>query len=83
MIPSCQRSPVAASAAKALFRRGLLDVRRVCSISPRSRTHSVEDEKFRDVSTQDVETVDPGSESGEMATVNPVRVTGSSWVTRT
>ena len=34
--------------------------------------------KFRDVSTQDGETVDPGSERGEMATVNPVRVTGTS-----
>ena len=36
MIPSCQRSPVAELTAKALFRRGLLDVRRVCSISPKS-----------------------------------------------
>ena len=33
---------------------------------------------FRDVSTQDGETVHPGSERGEMATVNPVRVTGTS-----
>ena len=35
-IPSCQRSSVAVPTAKALFRRGLLDVRRMCSISPRS-----------------------------------------------
>ena len=34
--------------------------------------------KFRDVSTQDGETVDPGSERGEMATMNPGRVTGTS-----
>ena len=34
--------------------------------------------KFRDVSTQDGETVDPGNERGEMATMNPVRVTGTS-----
>ena len=31
-----QMSSVAEPTAKALFRRGLLDVRRVCSISPRS-----------------------------------------------
>ena len=34
--------------------------------------------KFRVVSTQDGETVDPGNERSEMATVNPVRVTGTS-----
>ena len=34
--------------------------------------------KFRDASTQDGETVDPGSERGEMATVNPGRATGTS-----
>ena len=34
--------------------------------------------KFGDVLTQDGETVDPGNERGEMATVNPVRVTGTS-----
>ena len=34
--------------------------------------------KFRDVMTQDDRTVDPGDERGEMATVNPVRVTGTS-----
>ena len=34
--------------------------------------------KFREVLTQDGETVDPGNECGEMATVNPVRVTGTS-----
>ena len=34
--------------------------------------------KFRDVMTQDDRTVDPGDERGEMATVSPVRVTGTS-----
>ena len=34
--------------------------------------------KFRDVMTQDGRTVDPGDERGEMPTVNPVRVTGTS-----
>ena len=34
--------------------------------------------KFRVVSTQDGETMDPGTERSEMATVNPVRVTGTS-----
>ena len=34
--------------------------------------------KIRIVSTQDGETVDPGNERSEMATVNPVRVTGTS-----
>ena len=34
--------------------------------------------KFRDVMTQDDRTVDPGDERGEMPTVNPVRVTGTS-----
>ena len=34
--------------------------------------------KFRVVSTQDGETADPGDERGEMPTVNPVRVTGTS-----
>ena len=34
--------------------------------------------KFRDVTTQDDGTVDPGDERGEMATVNPIRVTGTS-----
>ena len=34
--------------------------------------------KFRDVMTQDDRTVDPGDERGEMPTVNPARVTGTS-----
>ena len=34
--------------------------------------------KFRDVMTQDDRTVDLGDERGEMLTVNPVRVTGTS-----
>ena len=34
--------------------------------------------KFREVMTQDDRAVDPGDERGEMATVNPVRVTGTS-----
>ena len=34
--------------------------------------------KIRDVSTQDGDTADPGNERGEMATVNPARVTGPS-----
>ena len=34
--------------------------------------------KFRDVLTQDDGTVDPGDERGEMPTVNPLRVTGTS-----
>ena len=34
--------------------------------------------KFRVVSTQESETVDTGTERSEMATVNPVRVTGTS-----
>ena len=41
------------------------------------RAYSVEDEKIqRCIDTG--ETVDPGSERDEMATVNPVRVTGTS-----
>ena len=34
--------------------------------------------QFGDLLTQDGETVDPGNKRGEMATVNPVRVTGTS-----
>ena len=34
--------------------------------------------KFRDVSTQDGETVDPGNDRGGMSTANPVRVIGTS-----
>ena len=53
----------------------------MCDASVREasqRAYSVEVRKFRDVMTQDNRTVDPGYERGEMATVNPVRVTGTS-----
>ena len=52
-----------------------------CALSVREasqRARSLEGEKFRRVMTQDDRAVDPGDERGEMATVNPFRVTGTS-----
>ena len=42
------------------------------------RARLVEARKFRYVTTQGDRTVDPEDERGEMATVNPVSVTGTS-----
>ena len=61
-------------AAKVLFRRWVAG----CVAHVLHRSARLKMRKFRNVLTQDGGTVDPKNERGETATVNPVRVTGTS-----